>query len=285
MPRLGAHVPSSDGYARAVEREVEAGGTCGQFSLEPSDGWEVDPVDDERAQGFRTTLSETDVHPWIVRARDPIDLATPDRDVGMRSMRTVQDELALADRLGAAHYVVTPGTHDGTTRKEGIANVVRRLSAVDHDGETTILLENAAGEGSTLGADVGDLADIVDRATKESEEVGLCLDTCSLHAAGYDLRTADGLNEVLDTVESTVGIEHLRCLHLNDSEAAVGSHRDRPAHVGEGRIGESGFERVVNHQWLRDLPMVVEPPDPGRITRDLATVRGLRRPATDRVNR
>lgn len=274
MPRIGAHVSTSDGYPEAVERQVAAGGTCGQFHLGAPDRWEADRIPDSEARRFRAAMDENDIAPWVVRGSDPIDLATPDEEVGMRSLRTVQSELRVADALGVDYYVVSPGDHDGTTRKVGIANAVRRLSAVDHDGETTVLLENTAGRGTSLGAEVEELAEVVERSSPHTD-AGLCLDTCSLYAAGYDLGRSGGLRGVLDAVESTVGIEHLRCLHLTDSRDPLGSHRDRPEHVGEGEIGEAGFERLVNHGWLRDLPMVVEPPDPGRITRDIATLRGL----------
>lgn len=275
MPRIGAHVSSSGGYARAVDREVAVGGTCGQFSLERSNGPEPDPVREEDVRAFRDGVDETGVRPWVVRAGDAVDLATPDREAGLRSLQTMQTELRVANLLGVSYYVVAPGEYEGTTREVGTANVARRLSAVEDHGETTVLLENAVGGGTTLGADLGILTSILERSTKSLGDVGLCLDTCSLYAAGYDVATRDGFLEVLDAVESTVGIEHVRCLHFNDSPHPVGSHREGRASVGQGNIGEAGFERMLNHEWFRATPILVEPPDSGSRTRDVATLRGL----------
>lgn len=275
MPRIGAHVPSSDGYVEAVEREVAAGGDCGQFSLEDSDQWEVPAVDDREAERFRTALRDHDVEPWIVRGSDRINLATPHRETGLRSLRTVREELRVAGALGAAYYVIDPGDHTGTSREVGVANAVRRLAATDFDGETTILVENTRGEGGLLGTTVEELGEIVERSTTGPEDVGISLDTRSLYAAGYDVTTPDGLASVLDAVESSPGIEYLHALHLTDSGRPLGSHEDGPVPVGDGEIGAEGFATVVNHEWLRRLPMVVEPTDPDRAADAIGRVRGL----------
>ncbi|MFB6134873.1 MAG: deoxyribonuclease IV, partial [Halanaeroarchaeum sp.] len=178
-----------------------------------------------------------------------------------KSIETVQAELDAADALDIPYYVFHPGAHTGAGEETGIQNVGERLSELDIPEDVTLLLENTAGKGTTVGTRFADLDAMVEASAHDYDDLGVCLDTCHLYAAGYDFTTGDGMDAMIDELETTVGIENVHYLHLNDSKHSLGSEKDEHEHIGEGEIGEEGFHRFVNHEALRDLPMVLETPE------------------------
>jgi deoxyribonuclease-4 len=261
MFHIGAHVSISGGFERAVEREVDLGGNCGQIFVGSPRGWAVGDVETDEAEAFRRASDEADVGPWIVHGTYLINLATPKDDLGERSVETVQDELDAAAALGIPYYVFHPGSHTGAGREQGVANIAARLSEIDVPDETTLLLENTAGKGTTMGVDFAELDAMVEQSEHGYGDLGVCLDTCHLFAAGYDFRTEETIEETVAELDQTVGIENVPYLHLNDSKHPLGSEKDEHEHVGKGEIGEDGFRRFINHEALRDLPMVLETPE------------------------
>ena len=264
MFRLGAHVSISGGFPNAVDREVDLGGTCGQLFVGSPRGWAVGEVDDEEAATFQAATEDEDVGPWIVHGTYLINLATPKDDLGEKSVACVQAELDAASALDIPYYTFHPGAHTGAGEERGLENIGRRLSTLDVPDGVTVLLENTAGKGTTLGKRFADLAAMVEHADLGDDELGVCLDTCHLYAAGYDFTTDDGIDEVVAELDDTVGIEHVHYLHLNDSKHPFGSEKDEHEHIGDGEIGADGFERFVNHDGLRDKPMVLETPENGK---------------------
>ena len=255
MFRLGAHVSISGGFQKAVEREEDLGGNCGQLFVGSPRGWAVGEVDDEAAAAFRTASEDADVGPWIVHGTYLINLATPKEDLGEKSVACVQAELDAAAALDIPYYTFHPGSHTGAGEAQGLENIGRRL---------TVLLENTAGKGTTLGKRFADLAAMVEHADHGYDDLGVCIDTCHLYSAGYDFTTEDGIDEVVAELDDTVGLEHVHYLHLNDSKHPFGSEKDEHEHIGDGEIGAAGFERFVNHDALRDVPMVLETPENGK---------------------
>jgi deoxyribonuclease-4 len=260
MFRLGAHVSIADGFEAAVDREVELGGNCGQVFVGSPRGWAVGEVDDAEAEAFRTAAEEADVGPWVVHGTYLVNLATPKDDLASRSLDCVHAELDAAATLGIPFYVFHPGAHTGAGEETGVENVGRRLSDLDVPDGMTVLLENTAGEGTTVGKRLEDLDGMVASSALEYGDLGVCLDTCHLFAAGYEFRDGDAMDDLVAEVNATVGLENVRYLHLNDSRHPLGSEKDEHEHVGEGEIGEAGFREFVNHDALRDRPMVLETP-------------------------
>jgi deoxyribonuclease-4 len=264
MFRIGAHVSISGGFEKAVEREGDLGGNCGQLFVGSPRGWAVSEVEDDEATAFRDATEEANVGPWIVHGTYLINLATPKDDLGERSVETVQAELDATAALGIPYYVFHPGSHTGAGREQGVANVADRLSEVEVPDGTTLLLENTAGKGTTVGVDFEELDAMVEQSDHDYGDLGVCLDTCHLYAAGYDFTSEDGIEEMIAELDETVGVEHVPYLHLNDSKHPLGSNKDEHEHVGEGEIGEAGFRRFINHERLRDRPMVLETPEDDR---------------------
>ncbi len=264
MFRIGAHVSISGGYDRAVNRVEELGGTCGQIFVGSPRTWSVGDVTDDDVGAFTSLVEEADIRPWIVHGTYLINLGTPKDDLGVKSVNCVQAELDGAAKLGIPYYTFHPGAHTGAGMEQGIENVAARISELDIPEDTMLLLENTAGKGTTIGRSFADLERIVELSDYSWDRVGVCLDTCHLYAAGYDFTTEDGLGSMLEELDGTVGVENVHYLHLNDSKHPLGSEKDEHQHIGEGEIGERGFELFINHESVRDKPMVVETPTNGK---------------------
>ena len=263
MFRIGAHVSIAGGFPNAVDRELELGGNCGQIFVGSPRGWATNEVDGEDAEAFQDASDENDVGPWVVHGTYLINLATPKDDLAEKSVDALQAEIDAADALGIPYYVFHPGAHTGAGYETGVENVGERLSALDVPDDVTVLLENTAGKGTTVGKRLADLERMVEVSSYGYGEggLGVCLDTCHLYAAGYDFTPEDGVESMVAELDDAVGVENVHYLHLNDSKHPLGSEKDEHEHVGEGEIGDEGFRRFVNHPALRDLPMVLETPE------------------------
>ncbi len=260
MLRIGAHVSISGGVPNAVDEQVELGGNAGQIFVGSPRTWSVSDVDPDEASEFRDASADADVGPWIVHGTYLINFATPKDDLADKSVDCVQAELDASAALGIPYYVFHPGAHTGAGVDTGLENVADRISRLDIPEETTLLLENTAGKGTTLGKEMEHLERMVEASDYGYDDVGVCLDSCHLWAAGYDFTTDDDLDDLVDEIEDTFGLENLHYLHLNDSKHPLGSEKDEHQHIGEGEIGDQPFETLINHDALRDLPMVLETP-------------------------
>jgi len=261
MFRIGAHVSISGGVQKAVERELAVGGNCGQIFVGSPRGWTVGAVDPDEAEAFVSGSEANDVGPWIVHGTYLINFATPKDDLAAKSIDTVQAELEAAAALDIPYYVFHPGAHTGAGEETGIQNVGERLSELDIPDGVTLLLENTAGKGTTVGTRFEDLDAMVEASDFDYDDVGVCLDTCHLYAAGYDFTTEEGMDEMVADLDDAVGTENVHYLHLNDSKHPLGSEKDEHEHIGDGEIGEDGFRNFVNHEALREKPMVLETPE------------------------
>ncbi len=275
MFRIGAHVSISGGVANAVSEQADLGGTCGQIFVGSPRTWSVSDIDPDDGEAFRDAASEADIEPWIVHGTYLINFATPKDDLARKSVDCVQAELDNTATLGIPYYVFHPGSHTGAGVESGIENIAERISRLDIPEETTLLLENTAGKGTTLGKNMDQLAAMVEQSDYGYDDVGVCLDSCHLWAAGYDFEDVDGL---VDDIEATFGLANLHYLHLNDSKHPFRSEKDEHAHIGEGEIGEEPFEALINHEATRDLPMVLETPveDDRGYAWNIDTIRSLR---------
>jgi len=262
MVNVGAHVSISGGVQKAVDRQAGLEGTAGQIFVGSPRGWAVSDVDPDDAESFQAETQTADIGPWIVHGTYLINLATPKDDLAEKSLTCVQAELDACAELGIPYYVFHPGAHTGAGKETGVENVGERLSQLDVPDETMVLLENTAGKGTTVGTTFAQLDQMIQTSDLASgTDVGVCLDTCHLIAAGYNFRTEDGMADLLDELDAEVGIEQVEFLHLNDSKHPLGSEKDEHEHIGEGEIGEDGFERFLTAAAFRDLPMVLETPE------------------------
>lgn len=260
MFRIGAHVSISGGFPKAVDREVELGGNCGQIFSGSPQTWSGSQPDPDEAENFRRKSEEMDVGPWTIHGAYLINFATPKDDLAEKSVESVQQELYAAESLGVPYYVFHPGAHTGAGVERGIENVGRRLSRLEVPGGVRLLLEDTAGKGTTLGKTFEQLEEMVRLSDLDYSDVGVCLDTCHMFSAGFDITEKSSLDNIVASIDDEIGLSNVHLLHLNDSKHPKGSEKDEHAHIGEGGIGEEGFKLFINNEGLRDKPMVLETP-------------------------
>jgi len=256
--RIGAHVSVSGGVEKAIEREDDVGGNCGQIFAGSPRTWSVAEYDEDEADAFRAARDGAGQGPYAVHSTYLVNLATPKDDLLEKSVDCLQQELYAARALGVEYVVFHPGAHTGSGAENGLDRIADGVDALDVPDGVTLLFENTAGKGTTLGKGFAQLREMLDRTETPNDDLGVCIDTCHAHAAGYDL--ADGFDGVMDELRGELGLEHVELLHLNDSEDALGSEKDNHEHIGEGGIGDEGFENAVNADEFAGLPMVLETP-------------------------
>lgn len=267
-PRLGAHMSIAGGFARAVDRAVATGAEAVQIFSKSSNQWRARPLTDAEVGLFRQRITETRVGPIVAHASYLINLASPDGELRRRSIDALDDELQRANMLGLEAVVLHPGAYTTSSEEEGLARIADAITQVFERrpaGSTRLLLEHTAGQGTVLGHRFDHLRAIIDRVD-DASQLGVCLDTCHLVAAGYDIISPDGYVGVFNEFATVVGLARLKLFHLNDSKKPLGSRIDRHETIGRGYIGTEPFGRLLRDERFRELPMVLETPKSGRGT-------------------
>lgn len=258
--RIGAHVSISGGVEKAVERQEEIGGNCGQIFAGSPRTWSVSEYSDEDGEDFQESRNEEDQNPYVIHSTYLVNLATPKDDLFEKSLNCLQAELDAAEKLGVEYVVFHPGAHTGSGVENGIERIAEGIDELEIPENVTLLLENTAGKGTTLGKSMGQLRQMIKKAETDDSKIGVCIDTCHAHAAGYELREKEGFQDFIQEIEEDLGLETVKVLHLNDSKDEKGSEKDNHEHIGDGNIGEEGFRNVVNSEKLEGLPMILETP-------------------------
>lgn len=277
---FGTHASAAGGVDKALQRAVDVGATSCQIFSKNERQWRAKPLDPAVVERFREERERTGIAQMISHASYLINLASPKEDLIEKSVGGFMDELERAHTLGLQGVVLHPGAHTGSGVDAGIAKIAQSLNRI-HDELPHItsltLLETTAGQGTALGRSFEEIASIIDQV-EAKDRVGVCLDTCHIFAAGYDIRTADGYQEVMDAFDRVIGIDKLRAIHLNDSKMPFASNKDRHEHIGEGEIGVEGFRALVNDTRLSGIPGVLETEkdaDGDYDRKNLALLRGL----------
>ncbi|WP_440007643.1 deoxyribonuclease IV [Halomicrococcus sp. SG-WS-1] len=256
--RVGAHVSIAGGVDNAVERQREVGGNCGQIFTHSPQVWQDPGIGDEEAAAFRDGTAAKLDGPWVIHSSYLVNLCTPKDDLREKSIDSMQKEVDAADQLGIEYVNVHLGAHTGAGVDGGLDNAASALDELDVPEGVTVLVESDAGSGTKLGGDFEHLAEVLDRS---DQDLDVCLDTAHAFAAGYDLSSEEAVAETVAEFDDVVGLEHLKCVHLNDSKHECGTNKDEHAHVGEGLIGEEGMRAFLNHPDLEDVPLVLETPN------------------------
>ncbi|WP_324756613.1 deoxyribonuclease IV [Haloarcula sp. GH36] len=257
MLRVGAHTSIAGGAYNAVDEQVDYGGNCGQIFSHSPQVWQDPNIEDEEAQQFRDRSAEHGVGPWVIHSSYLVNLCTPKDDLREKSIDAMQKEVDAAAKLDIEYVNVHLGAHTGAGVDGGLDNAASALSELDVPDGVTVLVESDAGSGTKLGGEFEHLATVRERTDLDIE---FCLDTAHAFAAGYDLSTPESVDETLAEFDEVVGLADLACVHLNDSKHECGTNKDEHAHIGEGEIGEDGMTAFVNHDAVRDVPLVLETP-------------------------
>ena len=261
-PLLGAHMSVAGGLPLAVERAVAH--RCDAFQIFAKNGnqWRGRVVPAEEVRDFRTKVQAAEIGPVVSHASYLINLATTSPALRQQSIEAMGDEMDRAEALGLLGVVLHPGCYTQGNEADApglIADALVRLLAGRAGGRTMVLLEQTAGQGTSIGARFEHLAAILAEADGHPR-LGVCLDTCHLLAAGYDVCSAEGYADTFDQFDRLVGFDRLKLFHLNDSKKPRGSRVDRHEHIGQGCLGLEPFRRLVNDPRFRGLPMLLETP-------------------------
>lgn len=276
--RVGAHVSISGGVEKAVERQEEETGNCGQIFAGSPRTWSVSEYEEEDGEKFMQARNEEDQNPYVIHSTYLVNLATPKDDLFEKSLDCLQSELDAASQLGVEYVVFHPGAHTGSGRENGIERIAEGIDELEIPENVTLLLENTAGKGTTLGKSMGELRQMIKQAETPDEDIGVCIDTCHAHAAGYDLVSEEGFQDFIQEIKEDIGLDKIKVLHLNDSKDECGSEKDNHEDIGYGNIGEDGFRNLVNADEFEDLPMILETPSDNRASykENIEKIRELR---------
>ena len=259
MLHIGCHLSCSNGYLAMGEQAVSLGADTFQFFTRNPRGGAVKPFDAQDAQALVDFLAEHRFAPVLAHAPYTLNACAADEKIRSFAVRTMREDLERLAHIPGAMLNFHPGSHVKQGAEVGIALIAKMLDEVyTPELPTTVLLETMAGKCSEVGRSFGELRAIMD-AAKVGDRLGVCLDTCHVYDAGYDI--VGDLDGVLEEFDRVIGLDRLRAIHINDSKNPMGSHKDRHESIGEGSIGLDAMTRIINHPALRHLPFYLETPN------------------------
>jgi len=266
---IGAHVSPAGGLPKAIERGVERGCRAIQIFNQSPRMWRPSSYSDEDVAAFRQAMASSPIDAVLIHAVYLVNCASDDPDIRAKSLASLTQSLRVGAAIGAAGVVL----HPGSAKTGDVASAIERAGQVigealaDSEG-CELHLENTAGAGGTLGRSFEELAQLLQASSgqraSDDDRLGVCLDSCHLLASGYDIRTPAGMDSVLRQSTRALGRGRVRSLHLNDSQAALGSNRDRHANIGAGELGEGGCTAFMSARGVQRLPCVLETPGENR---------------------
>lgn len=279
MPLLGAHESIAGGLHLAFKRIDEVGGAALQIFTRNQRQWNPAPLTDEEQEHWASAWQECSKIVVASHASYLVNLASGKPDLVKKSITAFADELHRCESLNISMVVIHPGSHGGDGVETGIARFTENLDLALElaDNQVTVLLETTAGQGTGLGSRFEELAAII-KGSKYPEKLGVCVDTCHIFAAGYDIRSAESYRATMDAFDALIGIERIQFFHLNDSKKGLESRIDRHEHIGQGEIGLEGFRNLLNDPRFTNHPMTLETPKGKDLQEDrdnLATLRSL----------
>jgi deoxyribonuclease-4 len=281
VKRIGVHLGTAGGASNAVERAREIGANTLQIFSSSPRMWRAPKVDPKQAARMKKLRAALDVGPLVVHTSYLVNVCSQSDEVREKSVAAFRGEIERALALGAEYLVLHPGSWKGLTRDQGLKlaadSIARAIDGLPWQMTGFhILIENTAGAEFSLGGSFEQVAELVERL-RASAPVGVCLDTCHTHVAGYDLVSAEGYAETMRQAGATVGFDAVRVWHCNDAKAARGSKLDRHEHIGQGTIGLEPFRRLLNDQRFAHAAFIAETPvdEPGDEERNVRVLKSL----------
>lgn len=259
MFTIGCHLSSSKGYLEMAKTAVSINANTFQFFTRNPRGGAAKPINEEDIRAFAEFSKENGISKILAHAPYTLNACSADPSIREFALNTMADDIRRMEYTPNQLYNFHPGSHVKQGVDIGIKLISEHLNKVLYpEMTTTVLLETMAGKGSEVGRSFEEIREIIDR-TELSEKLGVCLDTCHIYDAEYDI--VNNLDGVLEEFDRVIGIERLRAVHINDSKNPYGSHKDRHEVIGGGSIGLEAFERIINHPQLRNLPFYLETPN------------------------
>ncbi len=277
---LGAHMSIEGGVENAPLRGKKVGCQVIQIFTKNNNRWKSRQLTDKDIKTFKKNSADTGVIPSASHTAYLINLASPDPVIYEKSLEAFYDEMIRAESLGLPYLIFHPGAHLGSGEEKGlekIADSVNILLKKWSDFKSMLLLETTAGQGSHLGYKFEHLSEII-KIVDNKENIGVCLDTCHVFAAGYDISNEYGYKKTFEDFDRIIGIDRLKVFHINDSKKELGSRVDRHEHIGKGKIGLTAFRLLLNDSRFENIPMILETPKGKTMREDkrnLSVLRGL----------
>ena len=259
MLTIGCHLSAAKGYTHMAEESKLIGANTFQFFTRNPRGGKAKEIDEQDIQKFLERARTYDIHIILAHAPYTLNCASADKSIREFAKNTMKDDLKRLEYTPNNLYNFHPGSHVGQGVEVGIKNIIEILNEVlTQEQTTTVLLETMAGKGSEIGRNFEELKQIIEGVNLK-EKLGVCLDTCHVNDAGYDIiHDLDGVLQKFDTI---IGLDKLKAIHINDSMNIIGAHKDRHQKIGEGTIGTEAFARIINHPSLKNLPFFLETPN------------------------
>jgi len=256
---IGCHLSIAKGYEDAAKAALNIGANVFQFFSRNPRGSSSKKTDIEDIEKMNKILEENNFGPLLAHAPYIINLASYKPNIYGMAKGILKEDYEKLNKLGIPFFTFHPGNHVGKGIEYGIEKIAEALNEIITGDETTILLlETMAGQGTEIGKSFEEMKEIIDRV-ECNELLGICLDTCHIHAAGYDI--VNDLDGVLEEFDNIIGLDKLKAIHLNDNMMDYGSKKDRHAKIGEGTIGIEGIKNIINHPLLKDIPFYLETPN------------------------
>jgi len=276
---IGAHESVAGGMFRAVERAESIGATALQVFTKNSNRWESPPLTEEAVANYKTALSKSSIRSVVSHDSYLINLCATDPQILKKSRSALVDEIERCSALGIGMLNFHPGAHVGAGEEEGLREIIKSLDIVHGktEGSGVIsVVETTAGQGTVLGSSFEHIAEIIN-GVADPARMGVCIDTCHIFAAGYDISADEAYHTVMEKFGQVVGFDRLLAIHTNDSKGALGSHLDRHEHIGKGSIGEEGFRLIMNDPRLSGVPKILETPKGDDLAEDRINLAVLRK--------
>jgi len=275
---LGAHMSIAGGAFNAILEGERLGCTTIQIFTKSSNQWKAKKLTDEELERFRAEQKRTGIKPVIAHDSYLINLGSPDAALVQKSREAFLHEMERCDLLNIPYLVTHPGAHVGQGEEWGLKRIAESIDWVherNDDFKVNIALEVTAGQGSSLGYKFEHLTTIIEHA-RHPERIKVCIDTCHIFAAGYDISTDEGYHKTISEFDRIIGLKSLVAIHLNDSKKPLGSHVDRHEHIGKGQIGEKPFGFFLRDKRFAKIPKLLETPKENEMDRvNLAILRRL----------
>ena len=258
--RLGVHVSIAGGIEKSVKRAQALGCSTMQIFARNPRGWKVLPIPERSVAAFREAIHSSKIAPVVIHTPYLLNLASEDPVLHRRSVLALAEDVCRAKILGAGFVVTHLGSSRGKNRVFGRRQVVKAFKTVfERESPVTLLMENSAGGGDSVGSTWEELAEIL-AAVPSEDRLGVCFDSCHGYAAGYDFGSEAKVERLIRRIDQTIGLRKLALIHLNDSAGLFGEHLDRHQHIGKGHIGIHGFRSLIGHAAVQRLPMILETP-------------------------
>jgi len=287
LPLLGAHMSIAGGIHAAVERAVRIGCTTMQIFVKNNNQWRGKPLADNDVSTYKDLIAKSRISPVVAHDTYLINLCAVSPEILRKSRDTLFDEFERCALLGVPFLNFHPGSHKGRGDADGIRLIAESLNII-HSRTRGLpvrsVLETTAGQGTSVGRRFEQLRAIID-LVEERDRMAVCVDTCHVFAAGYDIATEAGYERTFREFDEVIGLDRLVAFHVNDSKRELGSRIDRHEHIGKGRIGILGFRLLMNDERFVGIPKILETPKGEDMKEDVANMRRLRRLVRDRVRK